>query len=234
MPKVSPAHREARRQQILDAAQLCFSREGFHQTSMADIVRQSGLSHGAIYLYFQTKDDLIEALADDRHRYERMLLATAEAASDPLAGLNAIVQAFAAELAVGTHEEARRVAVQSWAEALRNPRVHATAVEGVEIAIAAIVRVLREGQAQGRFDEAIDPAAFARVLIALYQGLILQSAWQEPLEREGCTEVIARILGTLLRPGTAARPPIALAAANPTPTPTSTPTSTPALANQRS
>jgi len=70
MPKISQAKRDARQQQILDAALACFSENGFHQTGMADIVRRAGLSHGAVYLYFQSKDDLIEALAVDRHRQE--------------------------------------------------------------------------------------------------------------------------------------------------------------------
>ena len=65
MPKISDKQREGRRQQILEAALACFADDGFHQTGMADIVKRSGLSHGAVYLYFQSKDDLIEALADD-------------------------------------------------------------------------------------------------------------------------------------------------------------------------
>ena len=44
MPKISHAQRETRRQQILDAALRCFSRDGFHNTTTADIVRESGVS----------------------------------------------------------------------------------------------------------------------------------------------------------------------------------------------
>ena len=66
MPKISTAQRETRRQQILDAALRCFSRDGFHNTTTADIVGESGVSQGTLYLYFTTKDDIIVALADDR------------------------------------------------------------------------------------------------------------------------------------------------------------------------
>jgi hypothetical protein len=52
IPRIRDAKRAARRKQILDAALVCFSEAGFHQTGMADIVRRSGLSHGAVYLYF--------------------------------------------------------------------------------------------------------------------------------------------------------------------------------------
>ena len=52
MPKVSDAHRAARRRQILDAARRRFVRNGFHATSMQDIFAEAGLSAGAVYRYF--------------------------------------------------------------------------------------------------------------------------------------------------------------------------------------
>ena len=56
MPKVSDAHVEARRQQILEAASACFARQGFHQTSVQDICKEAGLSAGAVYRYFPGKE----------------------------------------------------------------------------------------------------------------------------------------------------------------------------------
>ena len=63
MPKVTEAHRESRREQILIAAWKCFSRKGFHSTSMADVIKEAGLSAGAVYLYFRSKDEIIVAVA---------------------------------------------------------------------------------------------------------------------------------------------------------------------------
>ena len=45
------------------AAWKCFSRNGFHSTSMADVIAEAGLSAGAVYLYFRSKDDIIVAVA---------------------------------------------------------------------------------------------------------------------------------------------------------------------------
>ncbi|MGW0180694.1 TetR/AcrR family transcriptional regulator [Nocardia sp. NPDC003345] len=63
MPRVSDEHLERRRQQILDAARVCFVRKGFHQSSMQDVFTESGLSAGAVYRYFKSKDELVMALA---------------------------------------------------------------------------------------------------------------------------------------------------------------------------
>lgn len=64
MPKVSQAHLDARRQQILDAARSRFATHGFARTSMTDLVEASGLSIGAIYRYFTSKDEIIAAICN--------------------------------------------------------------------------------------------------------------------------------------------------------------------------
>ena len=64
MPKVSKEHSEARRRQIIDAAYQCFARKGFHQTTMRDIYEEAGLSPGAVYHYFDSKDEIIQASFD--------------------------------------------------------------------------------------------------------------------------------------------------------------------------
>lgn len=70
MPKVTEEHRQARRRQIAQAALRCFARSGFQQTSMADIIAESGLSAGAIYGHYKSKEELVElavsTVLDDR------------------------------------------------------------------------------------------------------------------------------------------------------------------------
>src|SRR6516165_12628 len=65
VPKVSQQYRDARRDQILDAARRCFLRDGFHATSMQDLFAEASLSSGAFYRYFASKDDVIIAIAED-------------------------------------------------------------------------------------------------------------------------------------------------------------------------
>jgi TetR/AcrR family transcriptional regulator, transcriptional repressor of aconitase len=65
MPKVTHEYRDARRDQILSAARRCFLRNGFHATSVQDLVAESGLSSGAVYRYFASKDDVIIAIAEE-------------------------------------------------------------------------------------------------------------------------------------------------------------------------
>ena len=62
MPKLKPDTQRARREHILDAAEQCFARAGFHRTTMQDICRDAAVSPGALYVYFASKEDLIAGI----------------------------------------------------------------------------------------------------------------------------------------------------------------------------
>ena len=64
MPKVTDAHRAARRDEILDAAQRVFARKGYRGSSITAIIDESGLSAGAIYSYFEGKQELFHAVVE--------------------------------------------------------------------------------------------------------------------------------------------------------------------------
>jgi AcrR family transcriptional regulator len=194
MPKISAAQRDARREQILAAALRCFSRDGFHQTTTADIVRESGLSQGTLYLYFNSKDDLIAALADDRHRREAVLNALSEHQPDPARSIFALLTLYAKRLSEPSERDMLRVGLQGWAEALRNERVRAGVLEGVASARTALVRVIRRGQRAGAFTRDLDPAAMAAVLIAIFQGFVLQAAWEPGRDLAPSFELVRRLL----------------------------------------
>lgn len=199
MPKITATKREERRQQILDAALRCFSRNGFHATTTADIVRESGLSQGALYLYFATKDDIVVALADDRHQGEVFLNALAKSEQDPVAGLMLLVELYGKTLGDQRRADMRRVGIQGWAEALRNPRIHGSVVEGFSTVRSAIVELIERGQRAGQIRPDIEPDAAARAMIAIFQGLVLQLTWGEPVDLPACGRLIrGMIRNTLL------------------------------------
>src|ERR1041385_5448735 len=68
VPRITPERREAKRAEIVAAARRCFSRDGFHQTSMPDIAAEAGVSAGAPYRYFASKEEIILAIAGDAFR----------------------------------------------------------------------------------------------------------------------------------------------------------------------
>src|SRR5579859_1210200 len=182
MPKISEAQRETRRQQILDAALRCFARDGFHNTTTADIVRESGISQGALYLYFATKDDVIVALADDRQQGNALVSALVEGEPDPVEGLWLLLELHGRSLADPRREDIRRVTIQGWAEALRNPGIHASITTTTATVRREIIRLIERGQRAGKFRPEVEPEAVAEVLMATFQGLTLQAAWGQQID----------------------------------------------------
>ncbi|GIM95003.1 TetR/AcrR family transcriptional regulator [Paractinoplanes toevensis] len=188
MPKVSDEYLAARRRQILDAAAACFARDGFHRTSMQDIVRESGISAGLVYRYFAGKDDVIAAIVAEWHD-QRQVFATGPADQRVAAYLDYLRSVGAPESA-----ERLRLSVQIWAEAVRNPRVRELSrrnVDGPRAAVAALIEQLAPG---------FDPDALARILIALYQGLLVQTVWDETVDNEAYVGTVAAMLAVLIPP----------------------------------
>ncbi|WP_432011127.1 TetR/AcrR family transcriptional regulator [Streptomyces cucumeris] len=183
MPRLTPERREAKRAEIVAAARRCFSRDGFHQTSMPDIAAEAGVSQGAPYRYFESKDEIILAITGDAFRLifapvER-LAAEADAAS--IADLTAAaLDALTADTvldAAGNDvpvEELLRCAVQTWSEMLRNDAVRSPAVEGFHSVRRSIAEAIERGQSAGAAPPTVRPDHGARVVMGLLHGFLLQ------------------------------------------------------------
>ncbi len=194
MPKITAVQREARRQEILDAAVRCFSRDGFHNTTTADIVREAGVSQGVLYLYFSGKDDIIVALGDDRRHGEAFVTALAEKEHDPVDGLLALIQLYGKQLGTPAGADLQRVGVQGWGEALRNPRIQANIIEGVTVVRGAIVKLIERGQRTGQVKADIEPDAVSHVLVAIFHGLVLQVVWDDAPDLAACGRTMRAII----------------------------------------
>ncbi|WP_030686170.1 TetR/AcrR family transcriptional regulator [Streptomyces globisporus] len=180
MARVSQEHLDARRRQILDGAARCFARNGFHATSMQDVLAEVGLSAGAVYRYFRGKEELIgaiaaEAFAGIRGAFEEASRATPPPTPDVLLG--AVVRIFLEERVEGADRQAfARLIVQVWTETLRNEKLAATLSEGYQGMRAAwtgLVAVYREN---GLLRADVPADHVARTLIATAQGFIAQQA----------------------------------------------------------
>lgn len=143
MPRVTEAHRRARRDEIAEAAIRVLRRKGVSSTSIAQIVEESGLSAGAIYANFQNKSELAlyiaQSLLDWRVDALNDGTAPGEVRTpvDVMRHLLSIMVADAPPLPL---------VLQFWGEATMDPDLHA-------------VLVMRIGQLRAAFEQAIRPWA---------------------------------------------------------------------------
>jgi hypothetical protein len=83
-----------------------------------------------------------------------------------------------------------RVGMQGWAEALREEAVKAGVLQGLVLAREALVRVIRRGQKTGVFRKEVNATAVAHVLIAIFQGFVLQATWEPEKDLGPCFKVV--------------------------------------------
>ncbi|HEX4022770.1 MAG TPA: TetR/AcrR family transcriptional regulator [Acidobacteriaceae bacterium] len=196
MPKISKEKREARRLEILDVAARCFARQGFHRTSMEDIVRESKSSPGAIYCYFRSKNDIIAAIADQRHNRESALVAELLTSNNVSEGLQHLARSFFEMLQDAKERERRKVTIQIWAESLRDKRIRKIVERGIRQR-DVLTASLRSAQRAGQLPKNLDTDAFSRVLLALLQGFILQQAWEPALDTEAYLATVSRLINSV-------------------------------------
>lgn len=183
MPRITAERREARRAEIVAAARRCFSRDGFHRTSMPDIAAEAGLSTGAPYRYFPSKEDLLLTVAGQAfgtmfgrigHLLEEGRPPTVAdlvvTAVEPVGG-ETVRDAAGRPVPV---DELLRCGVQAWGELLRNEGLRRRAAAGFDDVRARMAGALSRGQDAGTVPADLDPEGVARVLMALLHGFILQ------------------------------------------------------------
>lgn len=176
MPKVKEAYLDARRQQIVDAAYRCFARKGFHQATMRDIYTEAGLSAGAVYHYFKSKEDIVQA--SFVFDYQRSLPVFEQAADDPdpLVAIDQLIDFFYAGLQSAAELGADRVNIQGWGEALINPRLLVPLRDSFLKYKELLAQLIRRGQAAGVINPDIASDAIGEVILSSYLGLYLQKA----------------------------------------------------------
>jgi len=169
-----------RREEILAAAKSCFARAGFHATSMRDIYRECGLSPGAVYNHFASKEEIVLALGEERLREAQARREALELIEDPIEAMRL--------LAAGTREELVRdedllMDLQLAGEALRDESIAEVSRHTFEATLETVVGLLDRAQMSGHLDASLDTDALARLLIGVFQGVVVQTAIGAPPER---------------------------------------------------
>ncbi|MBC9729070.1 TetR/AcrR family transcriptional regulator [Streptomyces sp. TRM68367] len=182
MARVSQEHLDARRRQILDGAALCFARNGFHATSMQDVLKEVDLSAGAVYRYFAGKEELIAAIVAETIDIVGEIYDQAARQSPPPLP-HVVIPAIMArmrEVRPGTLDGGEwmfpRLMLQVWTETLRNPELAAVLRPGFDRIRTAWVKLVQRYKDAGLIAADADADAMARALIAMVQGFGTQMA----------------------------------------------------------
>lgn len=192
MPKLSDAEKEARKRRVLDGARRCFARYGYERATVVRLEREIGLSRGAIFNWFGSKQELFLALAAEDSARLHALFAEE--------GFEALLEAVTGHepdwLAV--YLEFGRL-LRSDA-ALRERWLANAPPEARERSRGWIER----GQAEGELRSDVSPDELGRFLGVVVDGVVSQRALGfEPPPRE----LVLRLVGDAIRAGRGRRQP---------------------------
>jgi AcrR family transcriptional regulator len=126
--RVDEAHKQRQRQKILAAARTCFAHNGFHRTSMDDLLTEAGMSAGAFYRYYRGKDAVIAAIASEAVGRIASAVAGLGQEQFPPSLETSLRHVFAAVDRLA-RDDVAGLALQVWAETERDPVLAAVARE---------------------------------------------------------------------------------------------------------
>lgn len=196
MPRLKPDTQRARRETILDAAELCFARAGFHRTTMQDICTEAGISAGALYIYFKSKEDLIAGIAErDRNTLAGQFkeLATAP---DLLAALGALGAYYTVEQPL--HK--RLLFLEIGCESTRNPAVGEIFRSVDTFCRQSFETLFQRAADEGRIASGIDPRETAQLLAVIGDGLFWRRAVDPTFDAQALLPAVMRLVGLLINP----------------------------------
>ena len=189
------ATRGGKRERILDAAVRVFARKGFHATRVSEVAKAAGVADGTIYLYFESKDQLLVSLFE--HRVERLLayleteLPRAPSASHRLQRI--------IELQLGLLEGERdlaEVVTVIFRQSAKLMREHGA--PKFNAYLDAIARVIAEGQASGELRDDVTPHVAARAVFGALDGITMTWALGKA-EHGGLLRVSGQLVEIILR-----------------------------------
>ena len=182
-----------RRSRILDAAERCFVRSGFHRTTMQDVAAEAGMSPGNLYRYFPSKNAIVAGLSErDRGRV---------AQDFETFGTEDFMKSFARLGRKHFEEEPRDKAIlclEIWAEAARNPTFAKLCADFEHEVVKRLTEMLQQAQDRGDISPEVDPHAVAVVISTLADGLFVRRAVVPSFDAAREVPNIINLIGVLL------------------------------------
>lgn len=178
-----------KRERILNAAVKIFAQSGFHATRVSEIAKAAGVADGTIYLYFESKEELLFSLFEDR--VEKVLAFMREELPkkpDAPARLRAVIDMQLGLLA-GERDLAEVITV-ILRQSTRLMKEFAT--PHFSAYLDAIAKIVAEGQKDGAFRKDVSPHVAARAVFGALDGITL--TWALGRAEQGA---LARAAGQL-------------------------------------
>jgi len=199
-PKVPKAYLEARMAEIMEAAIKCFMEKGFHNTTMQDIYKATSLSPGAVYNYFENKEDIIAAAIKISQKRNSDAIASA-ASGMPEEALTKLGKIYFSSARESDLAREASFDFALYSEAVRNCRIHEILRVNHDSTLKKLAEVVTHNQRLGVLNDSLDAMAIARVLFSILIGAEIHKAMDTDLDLDSYSAVFEAIVkGTFSHP----------------------------------
>ncbi len=174
-PRITEAQRESKRKEIVEAAMRVFIRRGYQTTTMKDVVEESGLSRGGVYLYFSSTEEMLLAIIEDidreNDRQMEELLAQHPTVSSAVDALFDHMLAKLADIQQGIIPALYEAMMSEWRKMTYEDRMNGRYAH----AVGRYVHLLQEGVNRGEFSPYLPVDTLAHMLITINDGLVVEA-----------------------------------------------------------
>ncbi|MDR7049974.1 AcrR family transcriptional regulator [Duganella sp. 3397] len=194
--RVDPEKAAGRRNQVLEAAAVCFARSGFHGASMSEISKQAGMSAGHIYNYFDGKNAIILAFVEAHSEYVSDMLSNLGSLEDPL---QALIEDAERHVNEALDPQPWHVSIEMYAEASRNPVIAERLRAHEDTARGKLRELVKRGR-ERRNLPVDDVLLDSRIdtMIAYFHGLTVRALHRPDMNRAGLVEAFQVSMRALL------------------------------------
>lgn len=157
---------------LITAAAACFAEKGFSATSVREISTRAGISQGAMYTYFKSKDELIRAIVLEEQN------SALEAQDEPYSGshFDRLCRQVASCISDVGYPVTHHLWVEIMAESARNADLQKTFISSDKIMRQGIAGIIEKGISVGEFRRDLNPEEVTVILYAFIDGLIARKA----------------------------------------------------------
>jgi AcrR family transcriptional regulator len=165
MPKVVPEYKEEAKFKIIQATRTVFAKKGYHDATMDDIARELGVSKGALYSYFKSKEDLLKEISLQGHQTLRVILAETSRCKSLETALEQVYTMITERYKGNLHSHFEIVSLASHDEKIRK-----IVFEDYQKDITAVEAFVEEKKKRGFIRTDVDARVLAELFTALYMG----------------------------------------------------------------
>ena len=192
MSKLKPQEVEQRKREIIEAARVCFLRNGFHQTTTDEICREAAITPGGLYHYFGSKEEIISAVIEDAaHTTVQNLRTTAEVSGDVRTAVQALASLFFQWIRDPQLDSVTRLDMEIWAETLRNEKLAEITRGGRALRREWLESLIRGAVDEGVYTKDVDPRGLANLIMSIFDGLRLgRLLWRDDFDVDGALKAL--------------------------------------------